>query len=80
MKKDIEVGQEYYFIYYSNRNKLPGGQFNLNNYEVLKGKVTAIKDAVLVETSEFGSLELKNTSLFKEYSDAENFRIHLNFI
>lgn len=80
MNKEIHVGLEYYFIYYTNRNKLPGGQFNLDNYEVLKGRVVDIKDKVIVETGELGILELSNTSFFKEYSDAENYRIHLNFL
>lgn len=80
MKHDITVGQEYYFIYFSNRNNLPGGQFNLDNYEVLKGKVIANSDTVTVETSEFGILELNNTAFFNGFEEADNYRKHLTFI
>lgn len=79
--KDAAIGEVVYFIYYCPTPKFPGGEFNLSNYEVLKGKVAEIKDAgIVMETAEYGLIQLKNTLLFKEYAEAENYRKHLTFL
>ncbi|GAB6180221.1 hypothetical protein JCM14036_15400 [Desulfotomaculum defluvii] len=79
--KDVAIGKVAYFIYYCPSPKFPGGEFNLSNYEVLKGTVAEQKDnSIVMETEEYGLLELKNTPLFKDYDEADNYRKHLTFI
>lgn len=79
MEKSLEVGKEYYFIKFNPDLGFPGGQFNFDNYEVLKGKLVEINDDVFIMKGISGLMELKDTVLFSSLEEAESYRIHLSF-
>lgn len=78
--RDIKVGQQYFFIYFNPSKNLPGGQFNLDNFDVVQGTVKQIRDTVLMETKDFGLIELSDANLFDEHDEAEQYRLHLSFL
>lgn len=77
----LEIGKEYFFIKFNPRQGLPGGEFNLDNYEVNKGILEEINNGIyLVNSKELGLIELKNTLLFRSKDEAESYRMfHLMF-
>lgn len=78
---ELEVGKQFFFIKYNPELKFHGGPFNLDNYEVLKGRLMEIKTgSILMQTDAYGLVELADTLLFEQEQDAKAYKTHLAFL